>query len=568
MALDNQEQGTVIDAAETCERYTVDYSETTIVNFPKVRFSVQQVVVVLGANGVGKSRLLNDMKLNCHSLFGGRRAMSVEGARLLDVRGSIAFSGSIPTPSFAKEKYSSGMANKIHDRLPNAMLILIDRGSEIALSLHEDVMNQRNSGEAFDAKDVSELPMNMFMNTFSSVYPDIKLSFDNSTRRLKCTKYGHEYDPEYLSDGEKQAFSLLADAHVITDSVVVFADEPELNLHPLLASRLWDAMERLMPNSIFIYATHSINFALRPNVDSVVVLSQSGGEVFDAGTLHMMDKESLRDFLGAIPAILVSDKILVVEGIETAFDQAFYSLLVAPSVRIVPLESCHEVISAATKMGIWKKVSAGVKIIGIVDRDYLSDEQVEGMTEKIIVLEFHEAESYLCHPDVLMPILDQVAGGGDEVRRQIEKCICEFFEAKLRHVVLTRISKKVGIYAPSLSVERRSVPKIGTDEDFINAIKISIQRDRDRIFGAYDDDKLEQLIHDELLMCRSAMEERDLHRILQLVPGKQLQNKILEFTPLRRYNDVLNVVRKHNLVESISILSKLRDQIDQRLNLS
>jgi len=79
-----------------------------------------------------------------------------------------------------------------------------------------------------------------------------------------------QYFVGHMSDGEKQVFLLLADLAILQRGPTVFLIvEPELNLHPSLASTLWETIEQIHSESIFIYATHSLQFALRPAVDSV-----------------------------------------------------------------------------------------------------------------------------------------------------------------------------------------------------------------------------------------------------------------------------------------------------------
>ena len=56
-------------------------------------------------------------------------------------------------------------------------------------------------------------------------------------------------------------------------------DEPELNLHPELAERLWTLLESEYDDKRFLYATHSIQFALRPNVEALYVLSQDPSRI-------------------------------------------------------------------------------------------------------------------------------------------------------------------------------------------------------------------------------------------------------------------------------------------------
>jgi hypothetical protein len=112
---------------------------------------------------------------------------------------------------------------------------------------------------------------------FSEVFPEIKLNFDEGSKQLQCEKNGNTYSPADLSDGERQAFFVLADLLLTTapDSLII-VDEPELNLNALLSDRLWNTIEDGLPNALCVYGTRSIGFAMRQNVDTVVALSRTG----------------------------------------------------------------------------------------------------------------------------------------------------------------------------------------------------------------------------------------------------------------------------------------------------
>ena len=56
---------------------------------------------------------------------------------------------------------------------------------------------------------------------------------------------------------------------------LILVDEPELNLNPGLACRFWDIVEIELPESIFVYATHCVSFAMRNHVQKIIVLGKN-----------------------------------------------------------------------------------------------------------------------------------------------------------------------------------------------------------------------------------------------------------------------------------------------------
>ena len=155
---------------------------------------------------------------------------------------------------------------------------------------------------------------------------------------------------------------------------LIIVDEPELNLNPGLACRFWDILENELPESIFIYATHCVSFAMRRHVDYVIVLSKSQGCTTSIENLSKIPPNDLRELLGAIPSILSSSSAIAVEGTENSFDQAFYRWLLNDNDKeVIPVGGCSDVHSVANKTGIWEKLAPSVKIVGVVDSDYRNE---------------------------------------------------------------------------------------------------------------------------------------------------------------------------------------------------
>jgi ABC-type multidrug transport system ATPase subunit len=143
----------------------------------------------------------------------------------------------------------------------------------------------------------------------------MKLEITSNEQLFVRKDGGTPYSVSSMSEGEKQAFTLLADIAVLTNKrSVFFVDEPELNLHPTLAEKLWTSIEEAYPEDIFVYATHSLSFALRSGVDYIYAIGH--GKIDLDFSAH--SKIDFRPFLGSIPGI--------VRGILLTFPASAFSM--------------------------------------------------------------------------------------------------------------------------------------------------------------------------------------------------------------------------------------------------
>lgn len=217
--------------------------------------------------------------------------------------------------------------------------MVLDKKEAQIKSDHSDAVEHwAESGREGDYPKRETPPLERLFELFGEIFPHIELSYNTQARQLWAKKSEQLYGPSALLDGEKQVFSILADLIELEDeTTLIIADEPELNLHPELAERLWTLLEHEFTDKTFIYATHSISFALRPNVDKVWVLSSTSENISEFTDLASLERSDTVAFLGAIPGILSADHVLVTEGHEKSFDAIFYRWILSNNrIEIFP----------------------------------------------------------------------------------------------------------------------------------------------------------------------------------------------------------------------------------------
>lgn len=226
---------------------------------------------------------------------------------------------------------------------------------------------------------------------------------DGAEQRLGVRQGGRLYDVREASDGEQEVFKVLAAivARLTEDqTTLMLVDEPERGLHPMLADRLWSDVERMMgPRCCFVYATHSVQFAVRSSVDTLLHVDRTHGLMPLSG-IDQLDPMARVALLGQLP--IAARAVLFCEGVSGGLDHQLYSwLLEKDGIAVVPLGECHRVVGAIEDpVWAWSCIRGGV-----VDRDqgYVS-------APGLHVLPYHEVESYLCHPEVVAATSERTMG--------------------------------------------------------------------------------------------------------------------------------------------------------------
>ena len=82
--------------------------------------------------------------------------------------------------------------------------------------------------------------------------------------RLQTTIKGQEnatYNSSEMSDGERVIFYLIGQCLAAPENGIIIIDEPEIHLHKSVQAPLWQEIEKLRPDCLFIYMTHDVDFA-------------------------------------------------------------------------------------------------------------------------------------------------------------------------------------------------------------------------------------------------------------------------------------------------------------------
>jgi len=469
---------------------------------------IGRVNVIMGANGSGKSQLLRAMSDHIHSYNSEKKAIFVEGGRSLMFDINVGMQpNSLPIyndPIGYEKNYVRKRSNRLSDRMNNA-LILLKALEQTKKSTHSDeVQAWEDSGRTGDIPKRPRLPFEQFKNIFESIFPDIKIIITPSNQ-LYAEKNGEEYPANSMSDGEKQIFMLTADLLSFkNENQIFFIDEPELNLHTSLAEQFWNLLESEIPNGIFVYATHSLSFATRENVELIYLL---GYGIISESEIKLQH-DHIKPFLGSFPKLMKSSKCLLVEGEEESIDGALYRwMLNDQNISVIPVGGSSEVYLAASRQGLWKKLSDKTVIAGIIDRDFKS---IDCSYQNCITLPYHEAESILSHPKIVLGL--QQSLGNTEKNSTYDELVdilcAEAAERKI-YVSLQRTFNQLSVNI-RVSAEKSTISRIENAESAIRILLRAANSEIQKAHAICDENSIVSIFNKELERCQNAIDKKML----------------------------------------------------------
>ena len=413
----------------------------------KLTVEVGEMLFILGANGTGKSSLMQAFA-----------SASKEKTRRITAHRQTWFrSGSPECTGKQRADYERNVFS--YDRQPSARW-MDDYSEQRAKMAIYDLVNAENvrareitravdhkkkpeEVEILAAKDGAFTTLNRLLRLANL---DIVVSVEANDEIMATRNGSNLYSIAKLSDGERNAILIAANVLTVPAGTLLLIDEPERHLHRSIVSPLLSLLLKERPDCAFVVSTHE---PLLPvdNPRSRVLLTRAcmydGDEVtsYDIDLLEKTDAindDLKRTILGE------RRKIVFVEGVEHSLDKPLYSLLF-PNASIVAKANCREVENAV--VGIKGTAELHwVKPFGLVDNDSSEPERIADLQSKgVIPLNVYSVESIYYHPKVQKLAGEKLATvlGGDleEKLRKANDDAIKAIRDNAKHLS-TRIAEK------------------------------------------------------------------------------------------------------------------------------
>ena len=427
------------------------------VRMPKAGRSAEHIdhecnaLVIVGANGSGKSRLgiyIEDKNANSHRISAQRSLVFKEH---ISVGSSVnAKTHSLYGPLLGKNTKPDYLSKLQHQRRtrwggrPESHLL---EDFNPLLSLLVTLQDQRNEqftedfklGKIRPGEEVPSSPLDRSLRVWQQVMPQRTLKL--SEKRLLASRVGSErkYSGLLMSDGERVAFYLIAQAICAPVNSLLIIDEPEIHLHKAIQSQLWDAVEAERSDCTFVYITHDLEFAVSRARADIIWVREFDGENWNWENVNRVDgfpKELTLEILGS------RQPVLFVEGTRDSIDTLLYSRIYS-EFHIIAREGCTKVIESTIAL----REAEGFhtqSAMGVIDRDFRADEMIVGLEKDgVYVTPVAEAENVFCLPCVVKAAAKHWRRNESEELSKAASAAFNFLQHQLDNQIKARAAQEI-----------------------------------------------------------------------------------------------------------------------------
>jgi hypothetical protein len=375
------------------------------------RFENVRSMVIVGANGSGKSRMGAWIEKNV-----GAKAHRITAQRALSIPAYIqprAYEQAQATLLYGYYQPGHNPEQHAASKFPNrwgdepAGRLLSDFEHVLALLFADEAKRNRDYSRAALKVVPTEKPSKCKLDTLAEIWQTVmpqRTLIIADDKVSAETNFGGKYEPRHMSDGERVSAYLMGQALCAPQDSIIIIDEPEIHLHRAMQALLWDKIEEARADCTFIYITHDLEFAATRTGARKIWLKEFDGE-------HWLWEE-IQPGPGLPEPLLFQvlgsrRPLLFVEGDETSYDGAIYTALYR-SKLVIPRHSSAKVVEATRSM---RELPAlhNLSVTGLVDRDRRSDDEVDALRAAgLLVADVAEVENLMCLPEALEAVATQL----------------------------------------------------------------------------------------------------------------------------------------------------------------
>lgn len=441
-------------------------------------------VIIIGANGSGKSRLGAWIEKN-----------DPQNTHRIGAQRSLVFGNYIKQMSYeqATHKLISGTDNpsENHDhrwrwdgeKYNYITTLLDDYEAVLSATWAKQVKQENEYVNQCRAKDnagqphsaVPEMTLDIIYRIWKSVFPHRNISFNDGKvmATFNDESKSVKYNGRDMSDGERVALYLICQALCVPPDKTIIIDEPELHLHRSIMNRLWKAIEEERSDCLFVYITHDTQFAAVHNSSKKIWVKSFDGQNWKFSFVENTElpEQLLLDIMGN------RRKVLFVEGTNDSYDTVLYTYLFN-EYYVVACGSCSKVIEQTKAMRASAQLH-DLECYGLIDRDYRSEHEIASLKSKgIYTLSVAEVENLFIVEELLNAV-NQIQGFTDTVRvENIKKYIISNrykgeLQSQIRSATIANIKYRLSV----LDVSGKDDETIqGTLNEFFENFNVSAAR--------------------------------------------------------------------------------------------
>lgn len=386
-------------------------------------------LVIVGANGAGKTR------------FSERLANDFAGPtfRLSALRALYHNSETDRHQSDIGRLYAeSGAINLVPDESTEFDALL-------SMLMHDEMINLIGYKVARSSRPDAKLPMtnlDKVIEMWQEVFPDNRILIETGKMLFTRRYDADSYSALKLSDGEKAVMYYIGAALYAPEKAMIFVDSPEMFLHPSIMQSLWNRIELLRRDCIFVYTTHDLEFASSRSGANIIWVRDFAPESSTWTYDILPPQSSLTDEM-YLTIIGARKPVMFIEGDGVhSIDSKLYPL-VFKEYTVKSLGSCNKVIEATRTFNDLKSFHH-MDSCGIVDRDRRDSHEVAYLRgKKIMVPDVAEIENILMLEEVVRTVAKRRNRNETKVFERVKKSLITQFKQDLKQQALQHTRHRV-----------------------------------------------------------------------------------------------------------------------------
>ena len=426
---------------------------------------IDSTTVIIGANGAGKTSLINELRKN-----------SIDEMYVLPAQKLLYFVSNIHDRNgISRERYIQDLKkvdlkyetidlyqSKIENDFSNKFTKLIT----LLVKDYTNIVTRKSRKE-------KDLPLTLWDRVeyiWNQIFPEIKFELEPDDRVVKVEKNGSKYSINGLSDGERCILFYIGSVLLAPENSYIVVDEPETFLNAAVYNELWDLLISERSDCQFVFASHNMDF-----VQSRTNATYIWCKKFEAP--YSLEHQKLDDSLN-LPLDLLTEvsgtkkPILFCEGTKNSLDYQIYSKLFSEFCFVKPVQG-HKQVIQHTKAYNNLKLLHGNTAYGIIDNDWMDESSIQEQKEQnIFVLPFNEVEMMLVDEAVVKSCLP--FDDDKEKQRKFEnlqRSIIKSCEEKKEKIISIALKKRLDEFLEGNRIENNKPTKEDVEEflkDLVN----------------------------------------------------------------------------------------------------
>ena len=401
---------------------------------------IDSTTVIIGANGAGKSSLINELRKN-NSKINSNEMYVLPAQKLLYFVSNIHDRNEITRDRYIQDlkevvlKYNTIALQpfQIEKDFSNTFTKLIT----LLVKDYIDIVIRRSRKE----KNLPISLLDRVEQIWNQIFPEITFYPEPDDRVLEVVRNGDKYSINGLSDGERCVLFYIGNVLLAPENSYIIVDEPETFLNAAVYNELWDLLISERPDCQFIFASHNMDF-VQSRTNATYIWCKNFEAPYDLD--YQVLEESQEIPLPLLTEVSGAKKpILFCEGTKNSLDYQIYSKLFSEFCFVKPVQG-HKQVIQYTKAYNKLKESYGNEAYGIIDYDWMDEARIESYKEKnIFVLPFNEIEMFLVDEVIVKSVLGSDEQDKEQKLNEYQKAIKSYCVKNKDKIVSIALKKKL-----------------------------------------------------------------------------------------------------------------------------